>query len=72
LDTVGKSGNAGVAHLHLEARLGPADSRFTSMAYYIESASDEERQAYRLWRTSGVYRSFDPLLLFDFDNMGAP
>jgi murein DD-endopeptidase MepM/ murein hydrolase activator NlpD len=64
LDTVGKSGNAGVAHLHLEARLGPVDSRFGSMAYYIESASLEERQTYVLWRTSGVYRHLDPMILF--------
>jgi murein DD-endopeptidase MepM/ murein hydrolase activator NlpD len=64
LGTVGKSGNAGVAHLHLETRLGPAGSRFGSMAYYIEATSTDERQTYVLWRTSGVYRHLDPMILF--------
>ncbi len=58
---VGKTGNAGMAHLHLETRLGPADSRFPGMRYYVKEATPEEKQAYRLWRTSGVFRHFNPL-----------
>ncbi|OGO31122.1 MAG: hypothetical protein A2Z16_15725 [Chloroflexi bacterium RBG_16_54_18] len=63
LGNVGKSGNAGGAHLHLEARLGPAGTRFSGMAYYKVWATDEQRDNYLLWRTSGIYRHFDPMTL---------
>jgi len=66
LGTAGKSGNAGSAHLHLETRIGPVGARFPSMAYYVESASLEERAAYRLWRTSGTYRHLDPMNLIAY------
>jgi len=61
LGTVGKSGNAGGAHLHLETRLGPSGTRFKSMSYYKVWATDEQRSNYLLWRTSGTYRHFDPM-----------
>jgi murein DD-endopeptidase MepM/ murein hydrolase activator NlpD len=61
LGTVGKSGNAGGAHLHLETRLGPGDTRLTSMGYYKAWASEDQRANYLLWRTSGTYRHFDPM-----------
>jgi len=61
LGTVGKSGNAGGAHLHVETRLGPSGSRFKSMSYYKAWATDEQRSNYLLWRTSGTYRHFDPM-----------
>jgi len=61
--TVGKSGNAGGAHLHLETRLGPAGSRFSGMAYYKAWATDEQKANYLLWRTSGTFKHFDPMLL---------
>ena len=60
---VGKSGNAVEPHLHIETRWGPAGSVFEGMAYYRPEATDEEKQNYLLWRTSGVYRHFDPMLL---------
>ena len=63
LGSVGKSGNAGVAHLHLETRLGPAGTQFSSMAYYTVQSTQEERDNYALWRTSGVFRHFDPMNL---------
>jgi murein DD-endopeptidase MepM/ murein hydrolase activator NlpD len=66
LGTVGKSGNAGGAHLHLETRLGPAGTRFTSMAYYKAWATDEQRANYLLWRISGTYRHFDPMLVLSY------
>ena len=66
LGMVGKSGNAGVAHLHLETRLGPAGQTFLSMGYYQISNTPEERENYRLWRTSGVFRHFDPMRLLLF------
>jgi murein DD-endopeptidase MepM/ murein hydrolase activator NlpD len=60
---VGKSGNAGVAHLHLEMRIGKAEKTFASLAYYVADATPEERQTYRWWRTSGEFRAIDPMLV---------
>jgi len=67
LGEVGKSGNAGVAHLHLEMRLGPAGQTFKGMAYYEDNATEEERTNYKLWRTSKTFRHFDPMVLLLFD-----
>lgn len=61
LGEVGRSGNAGVPHLHLEMRIGPSGTFFSSMAYYNTSATVEEMDNYILWRTSGVFRHFNPL-----------
>ena len=61
LGQVGKSGNAGVPHLHLEMRRGPAGRQFAGMAYYSTQASQEERDNYVLWRTSGTFQHFDPM-----------
>jgi murein DD-endopeptidase MepM/ murein hydrolase activator NlpD len=66
LGTVGKSGNAGGAHLHLETRLGPSGTRFASMGYYKAWASEEQRANYLLWRTSGTYRHFDPMTVLSY------
>ena len=63
LGAVGKSGNAGVAHLHLETRFGPVDRVFSGMAYYTPRASQPERDNYVLWRMSGVFQHFDPMVL---------
>ncbi len=63
LGEVGKSGNADIPHLHLETRLGPPGTVFTSMRFYDTRASVEEMENYKLWRTSGVYRHFDPMKL---------
>jgi len=61
LGEVGKSGNADIPHLHLETRLGPPGTVFVSMRFYDTRASVEEMENYKLWRTSGVYRHFDPM-----------
>lgn len=63
LGAVGKSGNAGVPHLHLEMRIGPAARRFASMAYYSTETTQDERDNYELWRMSGEFRHFDPMLV---------
>lgn len=63
IGTVGKSGNAGVAHLHLEMRVGNAAQSFPSMAYYVAEATPEERQTYLRWRVSGEFRAVDPMLI---------
>lgn len=64
LGEVGKSGDFNVEHLHLEARIGPGGTTFNGMAYYHTSTTVEERENYKLWRTSGDYRHFDPMILF--------
>ena len=63
LGEVGKSGDFNVEHLHLETRIGPAGGEFASMAYYHSRTTAEQRGNYELWRTSGVYRHFDPMVL---------
>jgi murein DD-endopeptidase MepM/ murein hydrolase activator NlpD len=61
LGEVGKSGNAGVPHLHLEMRVGPSNQQFASMAFYSTQTTQEERDNYMLWRMSGEFRHFDPM-----------
>lgn len=61
---VGKTGNSAVAHLHLEARRGPAGATFESMAAFQPTIKPEERANYKLWRTSGKFVHFDPMLVF--------
>jgi murein DD-endopeptidase MepM/ murein hydrolase activator NlpD len=63
LGEVGMTGNTELPHLHLETRLGPKGSVFESMRYYDTRATMEELSTYELWRTSGVYRHFDPMIL---------
>jgi len=66
LGEVGKTGyNIPVPHLHLETRIGPADAVFESMAFYDTRATEYEMYNYRLWRMSGEFRHFDPMILFD-------
>ena len=57
------SGNTDIPHLHLEFRLGPVGKVFESMRFYDTRASLEEMDTYVLWRTSGIFQHFDPLLL---------
>jgi murein DD-endopeptidase MepM/ murein hydrolase activator NlpD len=64
LGEVGMSGNTDIPHLHLETRLGPAGTVFESMRFYDTRATQEEMDNYKLWRTSGVFRHFDPMDLF--------
>lgn len=66
LGAVGKSGNAGVAHLHLEARFGPVGTLFSGMAYYTRQASQKEHDNYVLWRMSGKFQPFDPMILLEY------
>jgi murein DD-endopeptidase MepM/ murein hydrolase activator NlpD len=72
LGAVGRSGNAEVPHLHFETRLGPPGASFTGLSRFVEGATVEEKANYILWRTSGIYRHFDPmtLLLFDLGGQG--
>jgi murein DD-endopeptidase MepM/ murein hydrolase activator NlpD len=63
LGSVGKSGNAGVTHLHFETRIGRSGARFPVMSNYLETTTPEEEEYYILWRTSGEFRHFDPMEL---------
>jgi len=66
LGFVGDTGyNIAMAHLHLETRIGPSGTDFDDMRFYDTRASEAERENYALWRMSGLYRHFDPLLLFE-------
>ena len=60
---VGMTGRTEIPHLHLETRLGPSGSKFESMRFYDTRATREEMANYILWRTSGVFRHFDPMRL---------
>lgn len=61
---VGKSGNAGVPHLHMETRIGPSGEIFYGMSYYSTQTTPNERANYIRWRTSGDFIHFDPFLLY--------
>ena len=63
---VGMSGNTDIPHLHFETRVGPEGQVFESMRFYDTRASQEELDNYVLWRTSEVFRHFDPLKLFGY------
>jgi murein DD-endopeptidase MepM/ murein hydrolase activator NlpD len=67
LGEVGKTGyNIVNPHLHLEVRIGPAGATFMGgMRYYDTRASVIEQENYELWRTSGVFRHFDPMDLIN-------
>lgn len=65
IGAVGDSGNALVPHLHLEARVGPGEVIFPSMAHYDPSATNEEMATYCLWRVSGLFQSINAMCLLD-------
>ncbi len=67
----GKSGyNIPVPHLHLETRIGPSGTRFDGMAFYDTQANEAEMENYTIWRMSGKFSHFDPMMLFLFDQNG--
>jgi murein DD-endopeptidase MepM/ murein hydrolase activator NlpD len=63
IGAVGTSGKSVNPHLHLETRLGPAGFTFASLAHYDTSATQDEIRQYCLWRLSGAFQPFDPMLL---------
>ena len=72
LGEVGMSGNTDIPHLHLETRIGPPGVVFKSMRFYDTRATQEEMDNYVLWRTSGVFRHFDPMVLLSYNLTNAP
>jgi murein DD-endopeptidase MepM/ murein hydrolase activator NlpD len=69
LGAVGSSGNALNPHLHLEARLGPPEVYFSSLAHYDASATPLEMANYCTWRVSGYFQAIDPLQLLEEENL---
>ena len=69
LGVVGMSGNTDIPHLHIETRLGPAGQVFESMRFYDTSATQAELDTYVLWRTSGVFQHFDPLVILGSETL---
>ena len=63
IGAVGRTGNTEAYHLHFETRLGPSGTTFDGMSAFTDQATDDEKRNYRLWRISGKYQHFDPLLL---------
>lgn len=63
LAETGLTGFTGGPHLHFETRWGPAGQSFASMAYYHVETTEEERANYVVWRMSGTFRLFDPMVL---------
>jgi len=61
LGEVGTSGSSVNEHLHLEFRAGPSGARFTSMAHYDNSCTDEEMANYCIWRVSNTFQLIDPI-----------
>ena len=69
-DILGEVGSTGYnivnPHLHMETRIGPAGVTFVDgMAYYDTRTTEAERANYELWRTSGIFRHFDPMSLIN-------
>ena len=65
LGKVGASGNTRAPHLHMEARAGTPAAQFTVMAAYASGVTQTENANYILWRSSGQFVLFDPMLLLD-------
>ncbi len=65
IGTVGKSGNAGIYHLHLETRSGVPGAQFPVMGYYLGDLTDEQKTYYELWRISGEFQLLDPMAILD-------
>jgi murein DD-endopeptidase MepM/ murein hydrolase activator NlpD len=68
LNRIGNSGNSLNPHLHLEMRVGPAETTFESLAHYTSNASPREMYNYCLWRVSEAFQLLDPMQLF-IDNL---
>jgi murein DD-endopeptidase MepM/ murein hydrolase activator NlpD len=64
-DTGGVDTPYAIPHLHLEMRFGPPGAVFEDMGFYDTRVSELARQNYLTWRTSGLYRHFDPLIMIN-------
>jgi murein DD-endopeptidase MepM/ murein hydrolase activator NlpD len=62
---VGTTGKSVNFHLHFETRIGSSGAAFSSLTHYDTSATQEEMRDYCLWRLSGAFQPFDPMLLLN-------
>ena len=65
IGAVGRSGNAGIYHLHLETRTGKPGEQFPVMGYYLDDTSEEQKKYYERWRMSADFSLLDPMLVLD-------
>lgn len=66
---VGTTGKSVNPHLHFETRIGPSGMTFEAMAHYENDATTEEMRNYCIWRVSGLFQMFDPLVLLQADSL---
>ncbi len=71
LGNVGNSGMSGNPHLHLEFRVGPRDFPFEAMGHYSSALTQTNFANYCIWRVSGWFIPFDPMLFFNSLNSSA-
>jgi murein DD-endopeptidase MepM/ murein hydrolase activator NlpD len=62
---VGTTGASVNPHLHLETRIGPSGTVFSSMAHYETRATNQEMASYCLWRISGWFQPSNPMQLLN-------
>jgi murein DD-endopeptidase MepM/ murein hydrolase activator NlpD len=69
---IGRVGNSGSPefvvepHLHFETRVGPSGDFIEPMAYYDTQATEAEKKEYERWRSSGIFKLFDPMIFINF------
>lgn len=69
---VGHTGNTLATHLHFETRIGPPGAVFDGFSAFTDAATQKEKANYRLWRISGVFQHFNPMLLLDPQSISTP
>ncbi|MEX1248815.1 MAG: peptidoglycan DD-metalloendopeptidase family protein [Anaerolineales bacterium] len=53
-------------HLHFETRVGRSGIFIEPMAFYDTRASEAEKEEYTKWRSSGIFKLFDPMMLIEY------
>ena len=53
-------------HLHFETRVGPSDIFIEPMSFYDTQASQAAIEEYKKWRSSGMFKLFDPMIIINY------